>query len=60
LGALIDLVLNTQIGQVVVVFKCNEGMPQGQNFFVYQSKPPKLMNVFFADIPIPTFDHIIL
>jgi hypothetical protein len=46
LGALIDLVLNTQIGQVVMVFKFNEGMPQGQKKFVYQSKPPKLMNVF--------------
>jgi hypothetical protein len=46
LGALIDLVLNTQIGQVVMVFQCNEGMPQGQNVFVYQIQPPKLMNAF--------------
>ncbi len=59
---MIDLVLNTWIGQVVMVFKCIEGMPQGQNLFVYQSKSPKLMNVsFFAvDLPIPTCDCIIL
>lgn len=44
---------------------CNGVQMQWRNatraiFFVYQSKPSKLMNVIFADFPIPTFDRIIL